>query len=219
MKIGIISDLHLDFGYWYFRPAEYDVDVWLNAGDTCDPPFHGRFYDTNYFWTLGNHDFYGKKIWEPEAYCESVEIYGVKIAMAPLWTDLSQGADWPNYITGLIDYRYMVYGGWNFETYVKHHAIQREFLLNSGADIIMSHHAPSYASVNKKYIGDAFNASFATELSNDILDLPKKPKLWIHGHMHDPVDYMIGETRVVSNPRGYRGESNYADYKPLILEV
>jgi len=28
-------------------------------------------------------------------------------------------------------------------------------------------------------------------------------KVWVHGHMHDPVDYMIGETRVLANPRGY----------------
>lgn len=27
--------------------------------------------------------------------------------------------------------------------------------------------------------------------------------LWVHGHMHDSLDYRINGTRVVYNPRGY----------------
>ena len=27
--------------------------------------------------------------------------------------------------------------------------------------------------------------------------------LWVHGHTHDSVDYLLGSTRVVCNPRGY----------------
>jgi Icc-related predicted phosphoesterase len=30
-----------------------------------------------------------------------------------------------------------------------------------------------------------------------------QPKLWIYGHTHEPDDRMFGDTRVVSNPRGY----------------
>jgi hypothetical protein len=29
--------------------------------------------------------------------------------------------------------------------------------------------------------------------------------------MHDPVDYMIGTTRVLSNPRGYKGYEEQAE--------
>ena len=28
-------------------------------------------------------------------------------------------------------------------------------------------------------------------------------KLWIHGHTHGSRDYMLGQTRVICNPRGY----------------
>lgn len=31
--------------------------------------------------------------------------------------------------------------------------------------------------------------------------------LWVHGHSHLAVDYEIAGTRVVSNPRGYPGET------------
>jgi hypothetical protein len=30
--------------------------------------------------------------------------------------------------------------------------------------------------------------------------------LWVHGHRQHAVDYEVGRTRVVSNPRGYEGE-------------
>ena len=36
----------------------------------------------------------------------------------------------------------------------------------------------------------------------------KKPALWIHGHAHNSVDYTIGETRILSNPRGYSNRLN-----------
>ena len=29
-----------------------------------------------------------------------------------------------------------------------------------------------------------------------------QPELWIHGHMHDPVDEQLGRTRLVANPAG-----------------
>ena len=32
-------------------------------------------------------------------------------------------------------------------------------------------------------------------------------------------DYTIGECQVVCNPRGYPGETNYYDYKPLLVKL
>jgi calcineurin-like phosphoesterase family protein len=46
------------------------------------------------------------------------------------------------------------------------------------------------------------NAAFHTELHDFIYDRPQV-KLWIHGHTHDDFDYVINQTRVVCNPRGY----------------
>ena len=34
-----------------------------------------------------------------------------------------------------------------------------------------------------------------------------QPELWIHGHMHDPVDERLGRTRLLANPAGYRYEA------------
>jgi len=69
--------------------------------------------------------------------------------------------------------------------------------------VVITHHAPSFASVNEKYLNDTtMNGGYASDLSEDILD-NDNIKVWVHGHMHDGVDYMIGDTRVLANPRGY----------------
>ena len=54
------------------------------------------------------------------------------------------------------------------------------------------------------------NGAYYSDLSEFILDRPCI-KLWVHGHMHDTFDYMIGSTRVVCNPRGYAGHEEQAD--------
>lgn len=70
--------------------------------------------------------------------------------------------------------------------------------------VVVTHHGPSFSSVPEKYIGDIVNGAYVSDLSEDILGLEdNQPVVWIHGHMHDNFDYMIGNTRVVCNPRGY----------------
>ena len=71
--------------------------------------------------------------------------------------------------------------------------------------VFVGHHAPSKQSTHPKYQNDyLMNGGYSSELSEFILDHPEI-KVWTHGHMHDPFDYMIGETRIVCNPRGYAG--------------
>jgi Icc-related predicted phosphoesterase len=77
--------------------------------------------------------------------------------------------------------------------------------------VVVSHHAPSPISINMKYIDDYhMNAGYHSNLTEFILDHPQI-KYFLHGHMHDPVDYMIGTTRVLSNPRGYYGYEEQAE--------
>jgi hypothetical protein len=63
------------------------------------------------------------------------------------------------------------------------------------------------------------NGAFASDLSEFIMDRPQI-KLWTHGHMHDPSDYLVDETRVVCNPRGYHGyEQRAKEFKLKYLEI
>jgi len=80
--------------------------------------------------------------------------------------------------------------------------------------VIITHHAPSFQSVNEKYKHDTtMNGGYASDLSEFILD-NENIKVWVHGHMHDPVSYYIGETRIVTNPRGYVGWEDTSHFDP-----
>lgn len=83
--------------------------------------------------------------------------------------------------------------------------------------VVITHHAPSLASISEKYRGHPMNGAYASNLSDFILDRPRITH-WLHGHIHDPVDYMIGSTRILSNPRGYVGfEVNIDDYTTMTV--
>jgi predicted phosphodiesterase len=77
--------------------------------------------------------------------------------------------------------------------------------------VVVTHHTPSWQSCAPKWLGDrVMNGAFHTELGDFIAYRPQI-KLWVHGHTHDEFDYVIGETQIVCNPRGYIGHENQAD--------
>lgn len=86
--------------------------------------------------------------------------------------------------------------------------------------VIVGHHAPSDQSIADYYKKQfTMNGGYYSDLSEFILDHPQI-KLWTHGHMHNQSDYMIGDTRVVCNPRGYIGHEFGSEYFKLqYLEI
>lgn len=71
--------------------------------------------------------------------------------------------------------------------------------------VVITHHAPSFSSIHPMYIRDReMNGGYASNLDNLILDNPNI-KVWNHGHVHHKFDYMIGDCRILCNPRGYVG--------------
>jgi predicted phosphodiesterase len=88
--------------------------------------------------------------------------------------------------------------------------------------VVVGHHSPSHQSIHPTYASEfLMNGAYHSDLSEFILDHPQI-KLWTHGHTHHPFDYVIGETRVVCNPRGYEndGYSEDTGWNPnIILEV
>lgn len=78
--------------------------------------------------------------------------------------------------------------------------------------IWVTHHAPSLQSASRIYHDN--NEYYVSDL--DDLILHQEPDMIIHGHLHENFDYMIGETRVICNPKGYKNENNHFDNKLLI---
>jgi DNA repair exonuclease SbcCD nuclease subunit len=86
--------------------------------------------------------------------------------------------------------------------------------------VVVGHHSPSFQSVHEQYRGETLmNGAYHSDLSEFILDRPQI-KLWTHGHTHHAFDYMIGETRIVCNPRGYEGYEPDSGWDPnIVLEI
>jgi Icc-related predicted phosphoesterase len=95
------------------------------------------------------------------------------------------------------------------DTVQRHHETKRYFetvIDQAPADqkvVVVAHHTPSWQSCAEQFRGDyLMNGAFHNSMEDFILDRPKI-RLWTHGHTHWAFDYMLGETRVVCNPRGY----------------
>lgn len=83
-----------------------------------------------------------------------------------------------------------------------------------GPTVVVTHFAPSPASVHPRFAGSPLNACFVSDLEEEMRRW--RPALWVHGHTHDSFDYRVGETRVVCNPRGYapKGEIENKAFDP-----
>lgn len=182
------------------------------------------------FYVMGNHEHYRGKFWKTKTDLERMlpknvtvlenqceEYNGVLFVGATLWTDMNKRdpiilTQIKNYMN---DYQMITYRS-NDDTYRKmqptdtvdmHYASKRfiEEAVKSHSDkpvVVITHMGPTYQSVNSKYKSQWSNAAYVSDLSDLILDNPNI-KAWCHGHVHNPCDYMVGDTRVLCNPRGY----------------
>ena len=187
-------------------------------------------------YVLGNHEFYGTEIEETRASLATecaeagihlldpgtIRIGGIQFIGATLWTDLllegmadeigahlRVGREISDFL-GAIQHR-----GRDFTTgeSVERHRADRAFIERELEDaehrgdraVVITHHAPSRRSIRPWFEGDPYNCAFASDLDRVIERY--QPELWIHGHMHDPVDERLGRTRLLANPAGYRYEA------------
>ncbi len=149
-----------------------------------------------------------------------------------LWTDCNNGDSLTLYHLehAMNDFRLIRIAKENFRKFLpartmSEHVKTKQYIqtvLQGVADdaraVVCTHHAPSHLSIHEYYKEDTLmNGGYASDLSEFILDHPKV-KLWTHGHMHQTFDYVIGETRVVCNPRGYNDENPNFDSN-FIVEV
>lgn len=86
--------------------------------------------------------------------------------------------------------------------------------------VVVTHHPPSARSVPDFAMEDEWCGVYASHLDRVVED--SGAALWIHGHVHTPADYVAGDTRVLSNPRGYvnRKRGTHPAFRPgLVVEV
>lgn len=77
--------------------------------------------------------------------------------------------------------------------------------------VVITHHGCSWGSIHEYFKDQPVgNGYFVSEYSEFILDNPHISH-YFHGHIHSCMDYMIGTTRVITNPRGYPREHDEFD--------
>jgi predicted phosphodiesterase len=85
-------------------------------------------------------------------------------------------------------------------------------------DVVVTHHLPSYKSVDPEFIGSMSNCFFVNDDAESLIW--NKPAIWIHGHTHTSCDYELGDTRIICNPFGYYGSASNPDFNhQLIVDV
>lgn len=150
---------------------------------------------------------------------ESVVIDGVRFLGATAWTDFSlhgnrifSGQDAENSMT---DYkairatsrfrrlRAADTARINDETRIW---LRRELdKPRDGKTVVITHHAPCPLSIPewRRISKGELNPAYAVDWTKEEFWNPEKIDLWIHGHIHAAVDYVVKGVRVVCNPRGY----------------
>lgn len=86
--------------------------------------------------------------------------------------------------------------------------------------VVCGHHSPSKKSTHPRYANDTImNGGYSSDMDEFIAEHPQI-KLWTHGHTHHVFDYVIGETRVLCNPRGYVNyEERANEFELITVEV
>lgn len=197
-------------------------------------------------YVAGNHEFYHGKFLQtieilrgecskfPNIHFldgEFIDIGNTRIVGGTLWTDCNKGCPTTMYhLTSFMnDYQVIRVESHGYrklrpsDTTGRHSVYLKKFrdYIQSAEGkkvVVVSHHAPSTLSISPEYKDDYYtNGGYASDLSEFILD-HSNVSLWIHGHVHTVFDYTIGETRIVTNPRGYPSENTGWDPNK-ILEV
>lgn len=162
---------------------------------------------------------------------QSFVIDGVRFIGSTLWTDMNKNCPLTKNALEqyMNDFRIIKFKDMN-DNYFKftpdiaygEHRNAINFIGHELADhpdqkcVVVTHHAPSFQSVHPKYADQTLmNGGYASDLEHVFTD---NVKLWVHGHMHDSFDYVVGSSRVVCNPYGYPRERESVNTK-LVLEI
>ena len=229
MKIQIASDLHFEIWRRFmpdpesqFAPDE-SRDLLILAGDITDGD---RQFGVSFIrrelaispviYVPGNHEYFHASRRDTEAFWrgfarenegfhylndDTVEIGGLRCYGAEWCSDF-----WgkpPIYFHTMIE-DFHVTPRWDTYAHLEEHKRITAAIaeLAGKVDVVVTHFPPTLEALDRELFEDnKLNPYFI----NDAEPLVRHvgAKLWVAGHTHSPFDYMVGQTRVVGNPRGY----------------
>lgn len=197
--------------------------------------------DRPVIYVLGNHEFYKQDFQTLLGKCkklaegtnvyvldnEEITIKGQRFVCATLWTDFAllgdeqmiEAARWSGRY--LNDYRLIKNGNRVLSTEDTFNACEdskaylAKALSTGDPAVVVTHHAPTPATINPFFAGKISNASFHSNLDSLFNE---RVQLWVHGHTHHSCKKTVNGIPVVTNQNGYPHENVGFDWN-LIIEV
>ena len=244
MKIRLLSDLHLEGHRFDYEYAGEDLVVL--AGDIHTQSRHANFLSTinsnvPIIMVAGNHEYYGSDIEFTDAYLhhletvlpnfhylqnESLHIKGVDFFGGTMFTDMKLYNDVDSakmYASqGIADFTWISKDNkrWSTDNHIDAHKVFSERLQSflkeeHSKRVVISHFVPSMVCADPQFDGSLLNPYFISEMDKYM----GWDGLWLFGHTHSSMDKMVGDTRLVCNPRGYGSENSHGFNDKLILEI
>ena len=202
-----------------------------------------KFQNIQIILVAGNHEYYGSEFSEVNEYLSnlqnrypnvhylennSIKIDGVNFYGGPMFTDFMLYGEGESFVCklearhGIADFRYIETNGvrWGTGDHIAQHELYvkglEQFLAEEHEKrVVISHFMPTEKLTHPRFSGSPLNPFFTSNMERYM----GWPGLWLCGHGHDSADIMVGDTRVVMNPRGY-GDENVWGFNPnLILEI
>ena len=244
MKIRLLSDLHLE-GYPYYYEYKNE-DILVLAGDIHTSGRHSFIIDqipnnVQILMVAGNHEYYSSDFnsvneWadalheEYPNFCflenRSIKIGGVNFYGGTMFTDFNLYGDVDKAIAfakrGIADFTWIENNGkrWSTDNHLEQHAIFKtglEKFLTETHDkrVVISHFVPSPSCMDPQYKDSLLNPYFISDMDKYM----GWKGLWLFGHTHSSMDKMIGDTRLLCNPKGYGTENSRGFINDLIVEI
>lgn len=197
------------------------------------------------YFVPGNHDFYGGRVghlintWRQQAHGSHVHVLvnqaarvgEARLLGTPLWSGL--------HLANPVDRAWLmrklkfhiadfscILGnqgqGWSVEQMLAEHETAMAFLAREmakpwdGPTVVATHWPAHKDSISPNFRGDPLNAYFV----NHLPELVAMADVWLHGHVHDRMDYVVESCRTVCNPRGYPKErERRSPYEPVFIDL
>lgn len=234
MRISFANDLHAEFGEILLHNTENSDVLILAGDIIPYKYLHiisNMLEIASEQWKdiiiiLGNHDHYrGNFLKTAKKYKDFVaefknihvlnneylDIANTRFIGATLWTNYFNNNPLIKELarTRMNDYKYITHIGYRKftpddalkEFYKSYDYIRNN--INHDNVVLITHQAPSLQSIPDRYKNDNLSGAYASDLDNLFWDNPQI-KIAIHGHIHANLDYIINQTRILCNPRGYK---------------
>ena len=248
MKIQIASDLHLENWQRDLPPLHQFTpdrtrDLLILAGDITNgarqfglPFIRQEIGFSPVIYVPGNHEYYHATRQDVDSFWRlfadanpgfhylndnTVDIGGVRFYGACWCSDFWGDPGHYHYTRMIADFT--LTGDWDTSAHVAEFRRVTDSMagLAGKVDVVITHFPPTLEAIDLAlYKNDPLNPYFINDCRWLVEYL--RPALWVSGHTHSPFDYKVGDTRVVINPGGYRGERSlpgFSAMKTVTVEV